>query len=58
MPLPLGDATITSVTDTEELRSDRDADEVDPHVVVLFGAMGDLAKRKLLPGLFLSLIHI
>lgn len=24
----------------------------DPHVVVLFGATGDLAKRKLLPGLF------
>src|SRR5262245_33211854 len=24
---------------------------VDPHVVVLFGATGDLAKRKLLPGL-------
>ena len=23
-----------------------------PHVVVLFGATGDLAKRKLLPGLF------
>ncbi|HKQ17946.1 MAG TPA: glucose-6-phosphate dehydrogenase, partial [Solirubrobacterales bacterium] len=23
-----------------------------PHVVVLFGAAGDLAKRKLLPGLF------
>jgi glucose-6-phosphate 1-dehydrogenase len=25
---------------------------VDPHVVVLFGATGDLAKRKLLPGLY------
>src|SRR6478752_3524946 len=24
---------------------------VDPHVIVLFGATGDLAKRKLLPGL-------
>ena len=24
----------------------------DPHVIVLFGATGDLAKRKLLPGLF------
>src|SRR5947209_8080428 len=24
---------------------------VDPHVVVLFGATGDLAKRKLIPGL-------
>ena len=25
---------------------------VDPHVIVLFGATGDLARRKLLPGLF------
>jgi glucose-6-phosphate 1-dehydrogenase len=25
---------------------------VDPHVVVMFGATGDLARRKLLPGLF------
>ena len=24
---------------------------LDPHVVVLFGATGDLARRKLLPGL-------
>src|SRR3954467_6331069 len=24
----------------------------EPHVIVLFGAAGDLAKRKLLPGLF------
>jgi hypothetical protein len=24
----------------------------DPHAIVLFGATGDLAKRKLLPGLF------
>ena len=24
---------------------------VDPHVIVLFGATGDLAKRKLIPGL-------
>jgi glucose-6-phosphate 1-dehydrogenase len=23
-----------------------------PHVIVLFGATGDLARRKLLPGLF------
>ena len=28
-----------------------DADPLDPHVIVLFGATGDLAKRKLLPGL-------
>src|SRR4051812_503012 len=24
----------------------------DPHVIVLFGALGDLSRRKLLPGLF------
>ena len=28
----------------------RDAEPLAPHVVVLFGATGDLAKRKLLPG--------
>jgi glucose-6-phosphate 1-dehydrogenase len=28
-----------------------DLDELPPHVIVLFGATGDLAKRKLLPGL-------
>lgn len=27
------------------------ADPLDPHVILLFGATGDLAKRKLLPGL-------
>jgi glucose-6-phosphate 1-dehydrogenase len=29
----------------------RDAETLDPHVIVLFGATGDLAKRKLLPGM-------
>ena len=29
----------------------RDAEPLAPHVIVLFGATGDLAKRKLLPGL-------
>lgn len=29
----------------------RDADALAPHVVVLFGATGDLARRKLIPGL-------
>ena len=29
----------------------RDAETLAPHVVVLFGATGDLAKRKLLPGM-------
>ncbi len=28
-----------------------DTDPIDPHVIVLFGATGDLAKRKLIPGL-------
>jgi glucose-6-phosphate 1-dehydrogenase len=30
----------------------RSAPRPDPHVIVLFGATGDLAKRKLLPGLY------
>lgn len=29
----------------------RDGEKLDPHVIVLFGATGDLAKRKLLPGM-------
>ena len=29
----------------------RDSDALAPHVIVLFGATGDLAKRKLLPGM-------
>jgi glucose-6-phosphate 1-dehydrogenase len=29
-----------------------DAKVPDPHVIVLFGALGDLSRRKLLPGLF------
>jgi glucose-6-phosphate 1-dehydrogenase len=29
----------------------RDTDALAPHVIVLFGATGDLAKRKLLPGM-------
>ena len=29
----------------------RDLEALAPHVIVLFGATGDLAKRKLLPGL-------
>ena len=28
-----------------------EAERLDPHVIVLFGATGDLAKRKLIPGL-------
>ncbi|MEO7007168.1 MAG: glucose-6-phosphate dehydrogenase [Terrimesophilobacter sp.] len=33
-------------------RKNRGASDAAPHVVVLFGATGDLARRKLLPGLF------
>src|ERR1700760_4581687 len=29
----------------------RDDDAIGPHVIVLFGATGDLAKRKLIPGM-------
>ena len=29
-----------------------DAAIPDPHIIVLFGALGDLSRRKLLPGLF------
>ena len=29
-----------------------DSERPDDHVIVLFGATGDLAKRKILPGLF------
>ncbi|MEP6559844.1 MAG: glucose-6-phosphate dehydrogenase [Nakamurella sp.] len=31
--------------------SRREPDHLDPHVIVLFGATGDLSRRKLLPGL-------
>ena len=35
-----------------EARPRRHGEEpLDPHVIVLFGATGDLAKRKLIPGL-------
>ncbi|MGU3294854.1 glucose-6-phosphate dehydrogenase [Williamsia sp. M5A3_1d] len=41
------------MTDSPGRDPDRDhPGDVDPHVVVLFGATGDLARRKLLPGLF------
>ncbi len=32
-------------------RPRRDSDPIPPHVIVLFGATGDLARRKLLPGM-------
>ncbi|THG29439.1 glucose-6-phosphate dehydrogenase [Naasia lichenicola] len=37
---------------TVESKVSRGPDRIEPHVVVLFGATGDLAKRKLLPGMF------
>jgi glucose-6-phosphate 1-dehydrogenase len=36
---------------TEPVPPSAAGDEIDPHVIVLFGATGDLARRKLLPGL-------
>jgi glucose-6-phosphate 1-dehydrogenase len=39
--------------DSSEAKSQvTSADEVDDHVIVIFGATGDLAKRKIIPGLF------
>ena len=41
-----------SLTRQPDARPRRHGEEpLDPHVIVLFGATGDLAKRKLLPGL-------
>ncbi|PYE17945.1 glucose-6-phosphate 1-dehydrogenase [Williamsia limnetica] len=40
------------MTDVIEPRGAQEKRELPPHVVVLFGATGDLARRKLLPGLF------
>ncbi len=40
------------MTDVIEPRGAKEKRELSPHVVVLFGATGDLARRKLLPGLF------
>ena len=43
----------TTTTDLEPITDHRgDHHPVPPHVVVLFGATGDLTRRKLLPGLF------
>jgi len=41
------------VTNPVEARGAKErSDDAEPHVIVLFGATGDLARRKLLPGLF------
>jgi glucose-6-phosphate 1-dehydrogenase len=43
---------VTEVVDrSETVDSAARASQLDPHVIVLFGATGDLAARKLLPGL-------
>src|SRR5512132_3837147 len=38
--------------DEKTLQGERALPKPEPHVLVLFGATGDLARRKLLPGLF------
>ena len=40
------------MTELIEARGSKEKRDLAPHVVVLFGATGDLARRKLLPGLF------
>jgi glucose-6-phosphate 1-dehydrogenase len=42
---------VVSAADVERERA-RELPRPDPHVIVLFGATGDLARRKLIPGLF------
>src|SRR3954467_2648283 len=37
--------------DPSARRYGREPERLDPHVIVLFGATGDLSRRKLLPGL-------
>ena len=43
--------TIGNVTDAAAANGPEQGSKVPPHVVVMFGATGDLARRKLLPGL-------
>ena len=43
---------MTEIVDrSETVDAAQPASQIDPHVIVLFGATGDLAARKLLPGL-------
>ena len=43
---------MTEVVDQSETVASLDApSQLEPHVILLFGATGDLAARKLLPGL-------
>jgi glucose-6-phosphate 1-dehydrogenase len=46
-----GDAQTISYPGPVSRSSRHDQDRLPPHVIVLFGATGDLARRKLLPGL-------
>src|SRR3954451_15015581 len=41
----------TASPDPTARRYGREPERLDPHVIVLFGATGDLSRRKLLPGL-------
>ena len=41
-----------AVTTKDKPLSEAELPKPEPHVLVLFGATGDLARRKLLPGLF------
>jgi glucose-6-phosphate 1-dehydrogenase len=42
---------VTEVVDRAETTESAAGSQIDPHVIILFGATGDLAARKLLPGL-------
>ncbi|HEY1465709.1 MAG TPA: hypothetical protein VGF11_01540, partial [Acidimicrobiales bacterium] len=50
--MTLTDEQARTATPSGPATSDQDHAPLPPHVVVLFGATGDLARRKLLPGLF------
>lgn len=58
-PAPAARAAQTIAYPSSTARARKDAPEAAPHVVVLFGATGDLSRRKLLCGLgFLSVSHL
>ncbi|RZS77920.1 glucose-6-phosphate 1-dehydrogenase [Motilibacter rhizosphaerae] len=46
-----GRAQTVAYPDPSARSYSREPDHLDPHVIVLFGATGDLSRRKLLPGL-------
>ena len=49
---PVSEAPTNAAWASASEEEQRAHDEVEPHVIVLFGGTGDLARRKLLPGLF------